>query len=855
MSPLRRSRREEFDEMFVDAVGRFLLQVVAGGERLRIDEVARELAPHRRKLLGRRRPSRSPQYQEGHSDLAAYFEGAATLENYLLLRQGGITRWPGSRFIAEVKNSTADTILWPFEFSSEESYVLEVGDLYVRVYKNKARVLLAGVPVEVVTSFVVADIRAIHFTQSADVLFLFHGNYAPSKLSRTSDTSWTFSTRTATPPPSFQADTNLATTLGVGANTGTGIKIHAGGSVFLAGDVGRQVIAGAGRAVITALDTAFQVTVDILDPFAATITAGPNPVTTTVGTTFNSIAHGLAAGDYVSITSGAQAGQARRVASISTADVAILDNAFPADIAVAATWNKVGAINSGAWALRLSPQTTLDPNLSAPAGSSVTFTAGVAAFRAEDVGKFVMIYGGVAQLTVFTSSTSVRGQLLSVMGEVTGDPAAASAGNWTLEVASWSVVKGYPRSGEFYQGRLYAMSTTAQPASFWGSRSDDFDNYAVGIAADDAVEHTVASRQVNRLEWMAESNKALFIGTSGSELKATGSGGDNAVIGGNIIPLIERIATNGVMAVQPAVARRTLLYPDRSRRKIFAIGFDIYSNGEVDQELTLGSEHITESGVRLEHISYQKRLTPRLLFCREDGTLVSMTYYPEQKVSGFTRRTTQGTFESKAVIPVTQAGDQIWAIVKRTINGVTKRYVECFEENHELLSGRAWTSLQTDCAIVVTGITGVTITGLGHLEAATVDVVKNGKFIGAQTVTGASITVLVALVPADVVEIGLHYDSTCRSMRPAVPGQMLEGIPRSWNSLFCRLHRSLGGSLNGSAMLLPASNVETSTPYTGDVKVTPRGWDTEGRITIAQTDPYPQTVLCAFGTLELGAQD
>jgi len=67
---LRRSRREEFEEMFDNAVGRFLLQVVAGRKRLRIDEIARELAPHRRIFLGRRRSSRSPQYQQGHADLA-----------------------------------------------------------------------------------------------------------------------------------------------------------------------------------------------------------------------------------------------------------------------------------------------------------------------------------------------------------------------------------------------------------------------------------------------------------------------------------------------------------------------------------------------------------------------------------------------------------------------------------------------------------------------------------------------------------------------------------------------------------------------------------------------------------------
>src|SRR5262245_24060669 len=38
---------EEFDEMIVDLVGRFLLQVVPGRKRLGVDEIARVFAPHR----------------------------------------------------------------------------------------------------------------------------------------------------------------------------------------------------------------------------------------------------------------------------------------------------------------------------------------------------------------------------------------------------------------------------------------------------------------------------------------------------------------------------------------------------------------------------------------------------------------------------------------------------------------------------------------------------------------------------------------------------------------------------------------------------------------------------------------
>jgi hypothetical protein len=53
-----------------DLIGRFLLQIMAGGERLRVDEIARVLAPHGWIFLRRRRSPCSPQDQKRHPDLA-----------------------------------------------------------------------------------------------------------------------------------------------------------------------------------------------------------------------------------------------------------------------------------------------------------------------------------------------------------------------------------------------------------------------------------------------------------------------------------------------------------------------------------------------------------------------------------------------------------------------------------------------------------------------------------------------------------------------------------------------------------------------------------------------------------------
>ena len=73
-------------------------------------------------------------------DFAKYAHGAAVLENLLVLPQGGVTRRPGSRFIAAAKTDDMQVLLLPFTFSDEQSYMIEVGISYFRIYRNQGRI-------------------------------------------------------------------------------------------------------------------------------------------------------------------------------------------------------------------------------------------------------------------------------------------------------------------------------------------------------------------------------------------------------------------------------------------------------------------------------------------------------------------------------------------------------------------------------------------------------------------------------------------------------------------------------------------------------------------------------------------
>lgn len=130
----------------------------------------------------------------GRVDLAQYAAGAETLTNVRLLPQGGATRRPGSYFVVETKASGRVRLV-PFLVSSEVAYVLEFGASYVRFIRNRGQIIAASTdPLELATPYAVADLRALKFAQSADVLYIFHPDHQPRKISRTAADEFGIST-------------------------------------------------------------------------------------------------------------------------------------------------------------------------------------------------------------------------------------------------------------------------------------------------------------------------------------------------------------------------------------------------------------------------------------------------------------------------------------------------------------------------------------------------------------------------------------------------------------------------------------------------------------------------------------
>lgn len=175
----------------------------------------------------------------GRVDSDRYKEGLAACVNYIPIIQGPITRRPGTKYVAQVRDSSKATRVVRFEFSTTQAYIIEFGDLYCRFYMNNGQILSGGVPYEIASPYTAADVFDLRFTQSADVLYITHPNYAQRKLSRTGHTAWTLTTITFLDGP-YLSTNATTTTLTPSAATGA-ITITASSITGINGDTGFKV--------------------------------------------------------------------------------------------------------------------------------------------------------------------------------------------------------------------------------------------------------------------------------------------------------------------------------------------------------------------------------------------------------------------------------------------------------------------------------------------------------------------------------------------------------------------------------------------------------------------------------------
>jgi len=171
----------------------------------------------------------------GRGDLRAYENGAANLQNVFIHPTGGLSRRAGLRFVDTARGAGR---LVPFEFNTEQVYLIAFSDLYADIYSGDNKVASVACP------WTEAEVAEFSWVQSADTLLMVHASHPPKKIIRNSETDWevkdwTFVEETGRIQQPHHKFADDAITLQASATSGT-ITLTASADVFVAGHVGAR---------------------------------------------------------------------------------------------------------------------------------------------------------------------------------------------------------------------------------------------------------------------------------------------------------------------------------------------------------------------------------------------------------------------------------------------------------------------------------------------------------------------------------------------------------------------------------------------------------------------------------------
>ena len=174
----------------------------------------------------------------GRTDSPKYATGCEVMENFMALPHGGAKRRGGTRFINEVKNSTHSTRLISFEYSVDQTYVLEFGDNYIRFYTNGGQVQANGSVYEITTAYTHDQVGELQIAQNADVMWIVHPSHKPRKLTRLAHSSWTLVDEDFKKGPFLPINQTETLTLAFADTTSATQNITASSALFDSGHVG-----------------------------------------------------------------------------------------------------------------------------------------------------------------------------------------------------------------------------------------------------------------------------------------------------------------------------------------------------------------------------------------------------------------------------------------------------------------------------------------------------------------------------------------------------------------------------------------------------------------------------------------
>ncbi len=642
-------------------------------------------------------------------DLEKFSVGAAKMLNWLVDYRGGAFNRPGTQFCAEVNPVvTTRARLIPFIVAESRAYVLEFGDQYIRFYADGAQLADIGLAISAITQANPGVVTSAGhgYTTGQEVFLESIGGM--TELSNRNFNIVVLSVNTFSLIDSFGVPVN---TSGFAAYTGGGFsqRIYEIASPYAAVDL--PLLKFTQSADVLTITHPLYAPRDLTRTTASTFTLalqsiGPS-IDPPTGLTGAPHTGGPLLFGYV-VTAVSLDGREESYASFPFVikghelDGLIEDNALQ--------WSAPGQPVSGYRVYKWGP---LQQNRALPTAfgyiGETKATHYVDNNFAPDYSKTPPEYrnpfvpGQIESITVVTGGTSTVNAytaLTIVDGTGTGAEAYASVDGVSGELVGVVIVKGgqnytapvitggtatfsytltsadapYPAAVSYFQQRRVYGAPAGYPERLIMSQIGAYNNFDVSpvVLDTDAITISLASREVNAIRSMVPTSTGLVVFTSGGASLVGGGGTNTAITPSNVINSPQ--ASTGANNLPPLLINYDILFMQAKGSVVRDLAFNYGVQSYYGFDRSALASHLF-SGKTFSEWAWAEEPHKLVHAIRNDGTLITLAYVPEQEVYGWSPHQTQGLFESVCSIPEGNE-NAVYYIIRRKVGGVWKRYVE-----------------------------------------------------------------------------------------------------------------------------------------------------------------------------------
>ena len=738
-------------------------------------------------------------------DLEQYKSALLEAENVVIRPYGAVAKRQGSQYVGQVKYSDKPTRLFEFTTNTNNSFMLEFGDKYIRVWNYG---IYTGI--EVTTPFTSDILFDLNCNQSGDVMFICSGKYPIQTLSRYSDTDWRMSTYKLTEQPYDEINTDNGHTLTVNGDTITSTK-----DLFTQDMVGSVIqIAYYVEAVHT--KSAGEVV-------EKRVHRGLLPLL--IEKTYNNINY--------------------NVENYST------DTELSWKFTTHGTWEGTVKIqisnNDGqTWKDYRTYTSKNDYNVTdtgkIEAGARLKYISDIKGGSVNcDLSIMPFTQYGVVEIKSVTDAKNAKVNVLNGIKE--GEP------SYQWKLGSWNRGRGYPKLCTFYQDRFVVAATDSKPNFIWFSRTGDYPNFGVEkvegtITDDSAITLPVINRKMCEIRHLVPANDLIIL-TSGNEWIVRG---DKTITPTNCN--LKTQTQRGALKCEPQFIGNRCVFVQERGGTVRDMGYSYESDNYTGQDLTLFVKTLVKGHVAITS-AYAQDPDSIIYYVRDDGQLNCLTYIPEQKVYGWSHFVTNGKYRYVESVAEGEQ-DTIYFVVDRVINN---KSVKCIERSIPLYTEDN-SDVFLDCYVKVTNSIKTDYINAPHLVGQMVDIVVDGQQMPSRVVPPTGVIKLDG--KANVITVGLPY--TTKIKIPNVEQQIndgtLQGRVATVSRVVLRMYKSFGGKVGRTFDRMDDITLPPNELFTGDKPVIlPKmgiNYSTDTSICIKHSDPFPFNLLSITRIVEIG---